>query len=49
MRRSIEGNLKGYVTTYVTKASLKPLRYLQVFDGIGRGDWIRTTDLLVPN
>jgi hypothetical protein len=23
-----EGNLKGYVTTYVTKTSLKPLRYL---------------------
>jgi hypothetical protein len=22
---------------------------LQVIEGIGRGEWIRTTDLLVPN
>ena len=41
--------MKGYVTMYVTKALLEPPRCLYLFDGIGRGEWIRTTGLLVPN
>ena len=40
---------RGYVTIYVTKWLSKPALVSYVIEKIGRGEWIRTTDLLVPN
>jgi hypothetical protein len=39
----------GYVTTHVTKGQLSGWLFLYLYERIGRGEWIRTTDLLVPN
>jgi len=42
-------NSKGYVTIYVTKRLLRSAFVSYVIEKFGRGEWIRTTDLLVPN
>ena len=45
----MDESLKGHVTIYVTKRCFESVHCLCVFGINGRGEWIRTTDLLVPN
>ncbi len=37
------------VTIHVTKLRVNGIQCRRVIEGNGRGEWIRTTDLLVPN
>ena len=45
----MDESLKGHVTICVTKRCFETVHCLCVFGINGRGEWIRTTDLLVPN
>jgi hypothetical protein len=42
----IRQQLRNWVGSWVGRLIVQSL---QVIEGIGRGEWIRTTDLLVPN